>query len=54
MLIPVKNYVDVFQQVIGIPMGSSCNRLLADLYLAWLEYNFMRGLMKENFSKLDH
>jgi len=47
----------LFKQIHGIPMGSNCSPLLADLYLSWLEYQFMQTLMKSNFSlakKLSH
>ena len=38
----------VFQQIKGIPMGSNCSPLLADLYLTWLEYDFMQVLHKND------
>ena len=31
-------------------MGSNCSPLLADLYLSWLEYEFMQKLIKSDFS----
>ena len=34
----------VFHQVIGIPMGSNCSPLLADLFLFNCEYNFVNSL----------
>ena len=40
----------VFQQIKGIPMGSNCSPLLADLFLSMLEYQFMQKLMKKDFS----
>ena len=44
----------VFQQIKGIPMGSNCSPLLADLYLAWLEYKFMKELIKKDFALAKH
>ena len=41
----------VFKQSIGIPMGTDCAPLLANLYLFYFEYKFMKNLMKNNFSK---
>ena len=40
----------IFQQINGNPMGSNCSALLADLYLSWLEYEFMQKLIKSDFS----
>ena len=39
----------VFQQIKGIPMGSNCSPLPADLYLTWLEFKYMDKLMKKDF-----
>ena len=39
----------VFQQTVGIPMGTSC---LADLFLYLHEANFIQGLLKKNEKKL--
>ena len=39
----------IFQQIKGIPMGSNCSPLLADLYLSWLEFQYMKKLMKKDF-----
>ena len=36
----------VFQQTIGIPMGTSCAPLLADLFLYSYEADFILGLLK--------
>ena len=41
----------VFRQCIGIPMGTDCTPLLANLYLFSFEYKFMKGLLKNNISK---
>ena len=32
-----------FQQHIGIPMGTDCAPLLANLYLFYYEYNYMKN-----------
>ena len=36
----------IFQQVVGIPMGTNCAPLLADLFLYSYEAEFMQGLKK--------
>ena len=41
----------VFRQCIGIPMGTDCAPLLANLYLFHFEYKYMKGLVKNNMSK---
>ena len=41
----------IFRQRIGIPMGTDCAPLLANLYLFRLEYKFMKNLLKTNMSK---
>ena len=38
----------VFQQVVGIPMGTNCAPLLADLFLYTFESKFMRKLTRES------
>jgi hypothetical protein len=38
----------VFQQTVGIPMGTNCDCLLADLFLYWYEADFIQGLLKKN------
>jgi hypothetical protein len=38
---------EIFRQVIGIPMGTNCAPLLANLYLFSYEYDFMMGLLKK-------
>jgi hypothetical protein len=40
----------VFQQTVGIPMGTNC--LLADLFLYSYETDFIQGLLKKNEKKL--
>ena len=38
----------VFQQTIGIPMGTNCAPLLADLFLYSYEAEFIQGLLQKN------
>ena len=42
----------VFQQKVGIPMGTKCAPLLADLFLYSYEADFIQGLLKKNEKKL--
>jgi hypothetical protein len=42
----------VFQQTVGIPMGTNCAPLLVDLLLYSYEADFIRGLLKKNEKKL--
>ena len=42
----------VFQQHIGIPMGTDCAALLVNLYLFYYEYNYMKNLMKLDYGKV--
>ena len=42
----------VFQQTVGIPMGTYCVPLLVDLFLYSYETDFIRGLLKKNEKKL--
>ena len=42
----------VFQQTVGIPMGTNCAPLLADLFLYSYEEDFTQGLLKKNGKKL--
>ncbi len=37
-----------YQQIKGIPMGTDCAPLLANLYLHYYEYKFIRNMMKED------
>jgi hypothetical protein len=41
----------VFRQCIGIPMGTDCAPLLANLYLFHYEYSFMKGLIRTDMPK---
>ena len=38
---------ELFRQIIGIPMGTNCAPLLANLYLFSSEYDFMMSLLKK-------
>ena len=42
----------IFQQTIGIPMGTNCAPLLADLFLHSYEVDFIQGLLKKKEKKL--
>jgi hypothetical protein len=42
----------VFQQTVGIPIGTKCAPLLADLFLYSYETNFIQGLLKKSEKKL--
>ena len=39
----------IYRQCIGIPMGTDCAPLLANLFLFYYEYAYMKGLMKNDF-----
>ena len=41
-----------FQQTVGIPMGTKCAPLLADLFLYSYEADFIQGLLQKNEKKL--
>ena len=43
----------VFQQTIGIPMGTNCVLLLVDLFLHGYESDFLQWLLKHKERKLD-
>ena len=38
----------IFRQTIGIPMGTDCAPLLANLFLFYYEYKFMKEKLKQN------
>ena len=38
----------VFQEIVGIPMGTNCTPLIADLFLFCYERDFMSNLHKSN------
>ena len=42
----------VFQQTVGIPMGTNCAPLLADFFLYSYEVDFIQWPLKENEKKL--
>ena len=42
----------VFQQTVGIPMGTNCAPLLSDLFLYSYEADSIHGLLKKNEKKL--
>ena len=44
----------VFQQSIGIPVGTNCAPLLADLFRYSYEAEFIEGLLKSGKKKLAH
>lgn len=41
----------VFQQTVGIPMGTDCAPLIADLFLFSFEFEFMKTLIRANLPK---
>ena len=41
----------VFQQHIGIPMGTDCAPLLSNFCLFYYEYNYMKNFMKLDYGK---
>ena len=41
----------VFQQSVGIPMGTNCAPLLADLFLYSYEAEFVQKLLRDNNKK---
>ena len=42
----------MFQQTIGIPMGTNCALLLADLFLHAYEADYLQGVLKNKDGKL--
>ena len=42
----------VFQQTVGMPMGTNCAPLLADLFLYSYEADFIQELLRKNEKKL--
>ena len=38
----------VFRQVKGIPMGTICAPFLANLFLFWYEFNWMKDMMRKD------
>ena len=43
----------VFQQIIGIPMGTNCAALLADIYLYSYEAEFIQSLLSAGKKRLE-
>jgi len=43
---------ELFQQTVGIPMGTNCAPLLADLFLYSYEAEFIQRLLKQGDKKL--
>ena len=41
----------VFQQIVGIPMGTNCALLLANLFLYLHDADFIEGILKKNEKK---
>ena len=42
----------VFQQIVGIPMGTNCAPLLTGLFIVSYEADFIQGLLKKNEKEL--
>ena len=40
----------LFKQCVGIPMGTDCTPVVANLFLFAYEYEFMKGLLKDNIT----
>ena len=40
----------VYRQCVGIPMGTDCAPLLANLFLFYYEYRYMKNLIKYNLT----
>ena len=40
----------MFRQRVGIPMGTDCAPLLANLFLFYYEYHYMKGLIKKKIT----
>ena len=40
----------MFRQQVGIPKGTDCAPLLANLFLFYYEYRYMKGLIKNNIT----
>ena len=38
----------MYRQCVGIPMGTDCASLLANLFLFYYEYKYMKNLIKNN------
>ena len=42
---------EMFRQCIGIPMGTDCAPLVANLFLFYYEYKYLKQLMKDNHQR---
>ena len=40
--------IKLYRQIVGIPMGTNCDPLVADLYLFCYERDFMKNLSSDN------
>ena len=47
----VKFRGNVYRQVVGIPMGCDCAPQVADLFLYWYEYNYIKKLKRVSIQK---
>ena len=41
-------YINVFKQIVGIPMGTDCAPHLANLYMFYHEYHLLQNLASSN------
>ena len=39
---------EIFRQQVGIPMGTDCAPFLANVFLFYFEYNYMKDFIKSN------
>ena len=46
--------IKLFRQIVGIPMGTNCAPVVADLFLFCYERDFMMSLSVENQSEIIH
>ena len=42
----------VYRQCVGIPMGTDCTPLVANLFLFYYEYTYMKNLIKNNIIRM--
>ena len=42
----------MYRQCVGIPMGTDCAPLLANLFLFYYEYKYMKNVIKNNITNL--
>ena len=48
----IRCFTQLFRQIVGIPMGTNCPPLVADLFLFCYERDFMMSLSVENQSEI--